>query len=890
MSAKAKPGDVTPMMAQFLAIKENHPDSLLFYRMGDFYELFFDDAVKASKALDITLTKRGKHSGEDIPMCGVPVHSADGYLARLIRSGFKVAVCEQTENPAEAKKRGNKSVVARDVVRLVTPGTLTEDTLLDARANNYLASLAQAEGRLALAWLDISTGDFFVAATSEIDVATDLARLSPGELLVPGELAGRQSLRDMFDDLKDRLSVEADRLFDSQRGESRLCDIYRVASLDAFGDFGRAELAACGGLVSYVTETQKGKLPRLKVVRQVRNDAVMAIDPATRRNLELLTTLAGQRVGSLLSVVDETITGAGARLLVGQLSAPLTEPAKINRRLDMVGFYVDESRRRQEVRTILRSAPDIERALARLSVDRGGPRDLAAIREGLAAGSALRRLFDGSALNPPPAGVQTDLDNLGEHAGLVDRMNIALAPELPLLTRDGGFVAAGYHPGLDECRALRDESRRLIAALQQDYCRQTGIENLKIKHNNVLGYFIEVTARRADEMMRSPLNETFIHRQTMANAVRFTTVDLGELARKIDQAADNALALELEIFEDLRAQVMQHADTIAVTAQAIASFDVATANAELAIAKRYVRPTVDDSDVFDIEAGRHPVVEAALAARNEGSFVANDCALDEEGRIWLVTGPNMAGKSTFLRQNALIAMMAQMGAYVPAAAAHIGIVDRLFSRVGAADDLARGRSTFMVEMVETGAILHQAGPRALVILDEIGRGTATFDGLSIAWAAVEHLHEVNKCRALFATHYHELTALSSKLEALSNVTMRVKEWQGDVVFLHEVGAGAADRSYGIQVAKLAGLPQAVIARAGEVLSALESTEADKPSAITTLADDLPLFAASRPVSAVERSNEPSTVEENLKDIHPDNLSPREALDELYRLKGLLDDD
>jgi DNA mismatch repair protein MutS len=890
MSAKAKPGDVTPMMAQFLAIKENHPDSLLFYRMGDFYELFFDDAVKASKALDITLTKRGKHSGEDIPMCGVPVHSADGYLARLIRSGFKVAVCEQTENPAEAKKRGNKSVVARDVVRLVTPGTLTEDTLLDARANNYLASLGQAEGRLALAWLDISTGDFFVAATSEIDVATDLARLSPGELLVPGELAGRQSLRDMFDDLKDRLSVEADRLFDSQRGESRLCDIYQVASLDAFGDFGRAELAACGGLVSYVTETQKGKLPRLKVVRQVRNDAVMAIDPATRRNLELLTTLAGQRAGSLLSVVDETITGAGARLLVGQLSAPLTEPAKINRRLDMVGFYVDESRRRQKVRTILRSAPDIERALARLSVDRGGPRDLAAIREGLAAGSALRRLFDGNALNPPPVGVQTDLDNLGEHAGLVDRMNIALAAELPLLTRDGGFVAAGYHPGLDECRALRDESRRLIAALQQDYCRQTGIENLKIKHNNVLGYFIEVTARRADEMMRSPLNETFLHRQTMANAVRFTTVDLGELARKIDQAADNALALELEIFEDLRAQVIQHADTIAVTAQAIASFDVATATAELAITKRYVRPIVDDSDVFDIKAGRHPVVEAALAARNEGSFVANDCALDEEGRIWLVTGPNMAGKSTFLRQNALIAIMAQMGAYVPAAAAHIGIVDRLFSRVGAADDLARGRSTFMVEMVETGAILHQAGPRALVILDEIGRGTATFDGLSIAWAAVEHLHEVNKCRALFATHYHELTALSSKLEALSNVTMRVKEWQGDVVFLHEVGAGAADRSYGIQVAKLAGLPQAVIARASEVLSALESTEADKPSAITTLADDLPLFAASRPVSAVERSNEPSAIEKNLKDIHPDNLSPREALDELYRLKGLLDDD
>jgi DNA mismatch repair protein MutS len=750
--------------------------------------------------------------------------------------------------------------------------------------------LAQAEGRLALAWLDISTGDFFVARTSEIDVATDLARLMPGELLVPEQLSSRHSLGDMFDDLQDRLTVETDRLFDSQRGESRLCELYQVASLDAFGDFGRAELAACGGLIAYVADTQKGKLPRLKAIRQVRNDAVMAIDPATRRNLELLTTLSGQQAGSLRSVIDETITGAGARLLVGQLSAPLTEPAKINRRLDMVGFYVEENRRRQDIRTILRSAPDIERALARLSVDRGGPRDLAAIREGLAAASALRRLFDGSALNPPPAGVQSDLDNLGEHAGLVDRLNIALAAELPLLTRDGGFVAPGYHPGLDECRGLRDESRRLIAALQQDYSRQAGIDNLKIKHNNVLGYFIEVTARRADEMMQAPMNETFIHRQTMANAVRFTTVDLGELERKIGQAADNALALELEIFEDLRAQVMTHADTVATTAQAIASFDVATANAELAISKRYVRPVVDDSHIFEIKGGRHPVVEAALAARNEGSFVANDCALDEDGRIWLVTGPNMAGKSTFLRQNALIAIMAQMGAYVPAAAAHIGIVDRLFSRVGAADDLARGRSTFMVEMVETGAILHQAGPRALVILDEIGRGTATFDGLSIAWAAVEQLHEVNRCRALFATHYHELTALSSKLDAMSNVTMRVKEWQGDVVFLHEVGAGAADRSYGIQVAKLAGLPQAVIARASEVLSALESTEANKSSPITTLAEDLPLFAASRPLSAAVQSHEPSAVEENLKDIHPDNLTPREALDALYRLKGLLDED
>ncbi len=887
MAAPAKNSDVTPMMAQFLAIKADHPDSLLFYRMGDFYELFFDDAVKASKALDITLTKRGKHQGEDIPMCGVPVHSADGYLARLIRSGFKVAVCEQTENPAEAKKRGNKSVVARDVVRLVTPGTLTEETLLDARANNFLATLAQAEGRFALAWLDISTGDFSVCLTGFGQLAADVARLDPGELLISENLATADELKDLRDDLGDCVTIEVDGLFDSQRGARRLRDLFQVAALEAFGDFSRAELAACGGLLAYVADTQKGKLPRLKAPKQQRNDLVMTIDPATRRNLELLTTLSGESKGSLRSVIDATITGAGARLLVGRLSAPLTQPTAINRRLDMVDYFVQDMRQRDDIRAILRGVPDIERSLGRLSLERGGPRDLAAIRDGMAATSALRRLFDGSALTAPPDGVDVDLMALGQHAGLVDRLKHALAPELPLLARDGGFVATGFHAALDEIRGLRDESRRLIAALQQKYSQLAGIDNLKIKHNNVLGYFIEVTARRGDDMMQAPLNETFIHRQTMANAVRFTTVELGELERKIGQAADNALALELEIFENLRREILLQAETISTAAQSIASFDVATANAHLAVKNRYIRAKVDDSHAFEIVGGRHPVVEAALAARNEGSFVENDCNLDTDQRIWLVTGPNMAGKSTFLRQNALIAIMAQMGAFVPATAARIGIVDRLFSRVGAADDLARGRSTFMVEMVEAGAILHQAGPRALVILDEIGRGTATFDGLSIAWAAVEHLHEVNKCRALFATHYHELTALSSKLDALSNVTMRVKEWKGDVVFLHEVGTGAADRSYGIQVAKLAGLPEAVITRATEVLRALESSEGEKSSPATKLADDLPLFAASRPASVGTKNNEPSLVEAALGDIRPDELSPRQALEALYRLRKIL---
>ncbi len=871
------------MMAQFLAIKAANPNCLLFYRMGDFYELFFDDAVKASAALDITLTKRGRHQGQDIPMCGVPVHSADGYLARLIKAGFKVAVCEQTEDPAAARKRGNKSVVAREVIRLVTAGTLTEETLLDARSNNFLAALARAEGRLALAWLDISTGDFAVARTGFAQLPADLARLDPGELLLPDSLTEAPELADILADLGGRLSRLPQTDFDSQAGERRLKALYQVDTLEAFGSFGRAELSACGGLVAYIEATQKGNLPRLKAPIVVLGDTAMAIDPATRRNLELFETLSGESIGSLRATIDRTLSAAGARLLKAHLSAPLIDPAAINGRLDMVGFFVNDERQRQQVRSLIRGVPDIERAMARLGLGRGGPRDLAAVRDGLAQASALRRLFDEPALGAPPAGIMAALGDLGGQADLVDDLKGALGPELPLQARDGGFIAAGYHAGLDETRALRDESRRLIAALQQQYVGEAGIEGLKIKHNNVLGYFIEVTARRADPMMQAPLNQSFIHRQTMANAVRFSTVELGELEQKIAKAGERALAQELELFEQLSAQVLARAEAIALTATAMARFDVASANAELAVSRRYARPQVDMSHAFEIDGGRHPVVEAALEQRNEGPFVENDCRLGEAERVWLVTGPNMAGKSTFLRQNALIAIIAQMGGYVPARAARIGVVDRLFSRVGAADDLARGRSTFMVEMVEAGAILHQSGARALVILDEIGRGTATFDGLSIAWAAVEHLHEVNRCRALFATHYHELTALSAKLDGLANVTMRVKEWQGDVVFLHEVTAGAADRSYGIQVAKLAGLPEAVITRAGEVLRALESNEA-APAA--QLADDLPLFAAARPASATPAVAN-SVVETAVEDIHPDELSPRDALEALYRLKRLL---
>jgi DNA mismatch repair protein MutS len=861
-------------MAQYLELKRQHADCLLFYRMGDFYELFFEDAAKASKALDIQLTKRGRYDGADIPMCGVPVHAAEAYLSRLIRLGFRVAVCEQMEEPEEAKKRGSKAAIRRAVVRIVTPGTITEESLLDARRNNYLAALADAGGALALAWLELSTGTFLLQKVKAAGLGAALARLEPGEILLPERLLRRPELAELWRERKNALTPLADARFDSENGRRRLEALFAVGTLEAFGRFERAELAAGGALVDYIFLTQQGRVPLLRPPRILAAEAVMEIDAATRRNLELSETLSGERKGSLLAAIDRTETGAGARLLAERLAAPLTDPESINLRLDAVAFFTGDERLRQALRQVLRGCADIERAMARLALGRGGPRDLAAVRDTLGRTAALRALLAATPRALLPAEMAAAERDLGEHGVFVDRLRRALAAELPLVTREGGFVAPGYDEALDELRGLRDDSRRRVAALQTRYAAETGVGTLKIRHNNVLGYYIEVTAAQSDK-----LDQRFIHRQTLASAMRYATVELGELESKIASAAERAVAVELAFFDDLVAEAKGRADEIALAAQALARLDVAASLAELAIAERYCRPLVEDSLAFAVTGGRHPVVEQAL---NSG-FVGNDCILREGQRLWLLTGPNMAGKSTFLRQNALIAILAQAGSFVPAERAQLGIVDRLFSRVGAADDLARGRSTFMVEMVETAAILNQAGERALVILDEIGRGTATFDGLSIAWATVEHLHDVNRCRALFATHYHELTALASKLANLACYAMRVKEWQGNVVFLHEVAPGAADRSYGIHVAKLAGLPPSVLHRAAEVLATLEKGE--QRGALARLADDLPLFSAAR--NAGPPALRRDALSEALAEVEPDGLTPKQALDLLYKLKALL---
>ncbi|WP_454892383.1 DNA mismatch repair protein MutS [Agrobacterium vacciniicorymbosi] len=880
------------MMEQYIEIKANNPGSLLFYRMGDFYELFFDDAAEASRALGITLTKRGQHLGQDIPMCGVPVHAADDYLQKLILRGYRVAVCEQTEDPAEAKKRGSKSVVRRDVVRLVTPGTLTEEKLLSPTESNYLMALARIRGsgdaQFALAWIDISTGVFRLAETTLTRLLADIWRIDPRELIVADSLFHDEELKATFDVLGRVAVPQPAVLFDSATAEGRIARYFGVTTLDGFGTFSRVEMAAAAAAVAYVEKTQIAERPPLAAPERESAASTLFIDPATRANLELTKTLSGERDGSLLHAINRTVTGGGARLLAERLMSPLTDADKINARLDAVAYLLDDVSLSDGLRDALKQVADMPRALSRLALDRGGPRDLGAIRIGLSAAAHVAELLDQGLLPDELADALAALKALP--TALEAMLAATLADELPLLKRDGGFVREGSNLELDEIRALRDQSRRVIAGLQLQYSEETGIKSLKIKHNNVLGYFIEVTAGNADVMTTGDeAKARFIHRQTMAGAMRFTTTELADLESRIANAASQALTIELQAFEQMVRAVVSHAEAIKAGALALAAIDVATSLAYLAAEQAYCRPVIDGSMMFDIKGGRHPVVEQALRRQSSGPFIANHCDLsavngNRNGAIWLLTGPNMGGKSTFLRQNALIAILGQIGSFVPAEAAHIGIVDRLFSRVGASDDLARGRSTFMVEMVETAAILNQATDRSLVILDEIGRGTATFDGLSIAWAAVEHLHEVNRCRGLFATHFHELTVLSEKLGRLSNATMKVREWEGDVIFLHEVGPGAADRSYGIQVARLAGLPASVVERARTVLTQLE--DADRKNPASKLIDDLPLFqvAVRREES---RSHGNSKVDEALKALNPDEMTPREALDALYALKKQL---
>ncbi|WP_296622745.1 DNA mismatch repair protein MutS [Rhizorhabdus sp.] len=864
----------TPMMAQYLALKAAAEDCLLFYRMGDFFELFFDDARAASACLDIALTARGEHQGQPIPMCGVPVHAAEAYLARLIKAGHRVAIAEQTESPAEARKRaGSKALVERAIVRVVTAGTLTEEALLDARSANWLVAVAAigqgSDRRLGVAAADISTGRFEIAGLPASGLDAELARLGAAEVVVP---------EDLEEPVAEAVRWPREH-FDSLRGEDRLRTLLGVATLDAFGPFERAELAAAGALIAYLERAGQGSLPFLQPPRRRVVADHMMIDAATRESLEITLSQSGQRKGSLLDAVDRTVTGAGARLLGTDLSAPLTDIAAIEARLDLVALFEGDGLLRDRVRSALRALPDIGRALGRLVARRGGPRDLGQLRDGLEQAHMLHDLLSGVA--PMPQLLEALLPLLSGHEPLIQLLRRALVASPPIDAAQGGYIAEGYDPALDALRGQGGEGRKAIAALEARYRAETGIASLKIRHNGVLGYHIEVQAKHADPLMAA--DSGFTHRQTLAGVVRFNAPDLHEQAMKVGQSGEHALAAEAAHLEELIGTALAGTSGIAATADALARLDVAAALADRAVEGGWTRPHFEPHPCFDIRGGRHPVVEAAVRAQG-GRFVANDCSLSEQERLWLVTGPNMGGKSTFLRQNAAIAILAQAGSPVPAASARLGIVDRLFSRVGASDNLARGRSTFMVEMVETAAILAQATERSFVILDEVGRGTSTYDGLAIAWAVVEAVHDINRCRCLFATHYHELTRLAERLDALSLHHVRAREWKGELVLLHEVAEGPADRSYGIAVAKLAGLAPAVLGRAREVLKKLEAGRAATGGLAAGL-DDLPLFAAA--AQAEEEKRDP--LRQEIETIDVDALSPREALDLLYRLKALARD-
>jgi DNA mismatch repair protein MutS len=878
----------TPSMAQYIEIKAANPDCLLFYRMGDFYELFFGDAEIAARVLGIVLTKRGKHAGADIPMCGVPVHRADEYLQRLIATGLRVAVCEQLEDPAEARKRGSKAVVKRDVVRIVTPGTITEEGLLDARRAHLLVSLARTKSAsgwdYAIAACDVSGGAFSVESVGEADLSGEIARLDPSELLVPDAIREEPALAGLWIGARFSITRLARDGFDPVSAEKRVAGYFGVATLDAFGEFSRADIAAMGAIIAYLERTQLQDRPPLAPPGRRGFTSALAIDASTRANLELARTLSGQRDGSLLAAIDRTETGPGSRHLGEWLAAPSTDLAEIRARQESVATLVEQRELRAALRRHLKSVPDLVRAMTRLALDRSGPRDLVAIGAGLIEAGRIGAML--AHAQDLPDRLRLARDHLiAAPAELGADIRAVLAEDVPLLKRDGGFVRRGFDPVLDELLTLQNDSRTVIAGLQQRYAEATDTRSLRIKHNNQLGYFIEVPQQAGERMVQPPLNATFVHRQTMAGAMRFSTTELSSLESRIAAAAERAVRRELEHFAAFREKLLDADQRIRHAAAALALIDALAGLADIADRGGWVRPVVTPDLDFRIEGGRHPVVEEALRRQGE-SFIANPCDLSAEGasgRILLVTGANMAGKSTYLRQNALIAILAQIGSFVPATSARIGIVDRLFSRVGAADDLARGRSTFMVEMVETAAILNQSGNRALVILDEIGRGTATYDGLSIAWAAIEHLHDRNRCRALFATHFHELTALAGRLARLAPVTMKVATYKGDVVFLHEVIAGAADRSYGIQVARLAGLPDAVVKRAGSILAELE--KADRTSPRAAILDELPLFRAAQEAAPHPG---PDPLRAAIEALRPDEMSPREALEALYRLRQLID--
>ncbi len=876
------------MMDQYLEIKSNYSEALVFYRMGDFYELFFEDAKTASSELQITLTTRGKHLDQSIPMCGVPFHAAEGYINTLIHKGYKVAVCEQTESPSEAKKRGYKSIVKREVVRLITPGTITEDSLLVSNNSNFLISLNELRNETTASWVDISTGDFFVKGLKIDDISSLFARLKPKEVLISEGLLEKVHTFINTDNLV--ITPLTSSSYNSMNAEKKLLEQFQVKSLDGFGEFTKPMIGAMGSIIDYLQITQIGKSVVLNSPILETHSTIMEIDPATRRNLEITKSLSGDIKGSLLDCLDKTITSNGKRLLESRLSAPLTNINNINERLDAVEFFLENESTTTKVRELLKKCPDFGRALSRLALHRGTSQDLISVKNGLIVSRELAlEVFSENSQTPPL--VQRIVDNISAFKTLIDLLESSLTEKPVVIADKVSNIAEGYNVQLDKYRRILSDSGDIIIKMQLALAEETKIPSLKIRHNNVLGYFIDLTIKNAEKLSETYLSEKFIHRQTTANSKRFTSHHLSEIERDIRSADMKSSELENSIFYEIKSSVVANASTINAAAKSLAELDFFASLAEVSKCENWIRPVLSNGTTFEVINGRHPIVESSLKSKSNNSFISNNCELKEtEKRILLLTGPNMAGKSTYLRQNAIIALLSQVGSFVPAEKAHIGVIDRIFSRIGAADDLAHGHSTFMMEMIETATILNQASEKSFVILDEIGRGTATYDGLSLAWSILEYLHDKNNCRSLFATHYHELTSLEKTLKHLCNFSIDVKEFEGELIFLHKVTEGSAKSSYGIQVAKLAGLPSIVTDSAAKILSKLEENSKQK-EAFTSLDKDEkgPEYIHYAPKPEIEYKSSTiinNTVLKSLENKNLDEISPLEALEILYEIKKM----
>ncbi|XVN40327.1 MAG: DNA mismatch repair protein MutS [Rickettsia endosymbiont of Argas persicus] len=870
----------TKMMQQYLDIKFAHLDCLLLFRMGDFYEMFYEDAVLASGVLGIALTKRGKNGDEEVPMCGVPYHALENYLTKLIEKNYKVAICDQLETPEEAKNRGGyKAVVNRNVTRIITPGTVIEENLITTAEPNYLASLVVPKNKdtAALCYADLSTSTIYVIDVPSHEILNELARLKPREILLSEHLRASELASNISKQLNFRITYQVDSFFAVNKCEKIILDFYKMRDIKGVGEISSSQICAIGSILEYLTLTQKENIPNLPKPKIIDFHSYMTIDFSTRRNLEIVTNSCGGNKGSLLSTLNHTVTKQGGRLLYNFLSSPLTDIHKINQRLNITDFFYSNLDITAKVRNLLKKISDIERSLTRITMNRGSGRDLLSIKYTLETANSIKEIFFDNYGFELPSFIEKIVKPLAKNDELYNLIEEAIREDAPNNLNDGGIIKHSYHPKVAQLHDLINNGKLHIEKLKDQYKRETGIDSLKITHNNVIGLFIDVTAKNANKIN----DPKFIHRQTTVNSVRYTTIELQKLESDLVNAKTLVISLEKELYENICMQVIKHADYLRILASSLSGIDVFCNFAYIASENDYVRPEFTDNLSFNIEKGRHPVVEEALKKESK-SFVNNDCHLSEAERIWLITGPNMAGKSTFLRQNAIIAIIAQIGSFVPAKSAKMGIVDKIFSRIGAADDLIKGQSTFMAEMLETSAILAQSTKNSLIILDEVGRGTSTYDGVSIAWSVLEYIHDKLKCRCLFATHYHELTIMDNFLPALQNYTIAIEESGKDILFSHNIIAGAADRSYGIHVAALAGLPASVINRAEQIMLKFEKSAASKgKNVLSTESNNLSLFAL-EPAKQVRNSK----LEEKFKSIDPDKLSPKEALELIYQLKKL----